>query len=226
VRTFGLAAAWLFFLENVLFPNQHQEYGVLSLAAWRAGKPYAEPILLKFAADQIGRPVDDIAIAKFTLPVEPWVYPAWMIAAAMLTLVAARVFVNARWAATAIAASYVAYRCVMWGILVGTGFPPSAVPFALIGGAVLIDIAFLVGALSTADRTGPGRAAVAVLGALAVAGGTAGALWVQTQVAAAPPAQYDVIPLAALVLAAGWIGLTLRREPRPVDAPVIVGVSR
>jgi hypothetical protein len=226
VRTFGLAAAWLFFLENVLFPNQHQEYGVLSLAAWRAGKAYAEPILLKFAADQIGRPVDDIAIAKFTLPVEPWVYPAWMIAAAMLTLVAARVFVNARWAATAIAASYVAYRCVMWGILVGIGFPPSAVPFALIGGAVLIDIAFLVGALSTADRTGPGRAAVAVLGALAVTGGTAGALWVQAQVAAAPPVQYDVIPLAALVLAAGWIGLTLRREPRPVDAPVIVAVSR
>ena len=41
---------WLFFVENVLFPNQHQEYGVLSLAAYRAGHTTAEPSLLDFAA--------------------------------------------------------------------------------------------------------------------------------------------------------------------------------
>lgn len=212
VRTFGLSAAWFFFLENVLFPNQHQEYGVLSLKAWLAGRPYAEPILLKFAADQIGRPIDDVAIGKFSLPVEPWVYPAWMVAAAMLTLVAARVFVNARWTATAIATAYVAYRCVVWGILYGTGFPPSAVPFALIGGAILIDVAFLVGRRTGAERTAQGRTAVAVFGALAVGGAYGGALWLQSHLAA-PPSDYNAIPLAALVLAAGWIVVTVRRRP-------------
>jgi uncharacterized membrane protein YecN with MAPEG domain len=214
LRTFGLAAAWFFFLENVLFPNQHQEYGVLSLAAYRAGHPYAEPSLLKFAADQIGRPVDDLAITKFTLPVESWVYPAWMVGAAMLTLVAARVFVNARWTATAVAAAYVAYRCVAWGILYGAGFPPSAVPFALIGGAVLIDLAFLAGSLSGADRTASGRTAVAIFGALTVGAAYAGSLWVQAHLAA-PPADYAAIPLAALALAGGWIGLY--RWARPSD---------
>jgi hypothetical protein len=103
VRTIGLGLAWFFFLENVLFPSQHQEYGVLSLKAYLAGKPYAEPILLQFAADQIGRPVDAVAIANFSLPVGSWVYPAWLLGAAMLTLVAARVFVGGRWTATAIA---------------------------------------------------------------------------------------------------------------------------
>lgn len=212
VRTFGLGAAWFFFLENALFPNQHQEYGVLSLAAWRAGHPYAEPSLLRFAANQLGRAVDDPAIAKFSLPVEPWVYPAWMIGAAMLTLVAARVLVDARWTATVIATAYVAYRCVVWGLLYGTGFPPSAVPFALIGGAVLIDIVFVAGSLSGADRTTQGRIAVAVFGALAVGGGYGGAVWLQAHLAA-PPVEYAAIPLAALALAAGWVALTLRRQP-------------
>lgn len=212
VRTFGLGAAWFFFLENVLFPNQHQEYGVLSLAAWKAGKPYAEPILLKFAADQIGRPVDLQSISKFTLPVGPWVYPAWMVGAAMLTLVAARVLVNVQWTATVIATAYVAYRCVVWGILYATGFPPSAVPFALIGGAIVVDIAFLVGSLTGADRTKQGRIAVAVFGALAVGGAYGGSVWLQ-HFLAAPPVDYNAIPLAAVVLAAGWIALTLRRAP-------------
>jgi len=38
-RTRNLIALglWLFFLENVLFPNQHQEYGVLSLRDYLAG---------------------------------------------------------------------------------------------------------------------------------------------------------------------------------------------
>jgi hypothetical protein len=212
VRTIGLGLAWFFFLENVLFPSQHQEYGVLSLKAYLAGHPYAEPILLQFAADQLGHPVNAYSISKFSLPVEAWVYPAWLAAAAMLTLVAARVFVGGRWTATVLAASYVAYRCVVWGVLVGTGFPPSAVPFALLAGAIVIDLAFLAGAFTRAERTVPGRVAVAVLGAAATAGLLGAGLWAQARLAA-PPEQYSVLPLAALVLAAGWAGLTFRRTP-------------
>lgn len=211
-RTVGLGLAWFFFLENVLFPSQHQEYGVLSLQAWRDGTPFAEPILLQFAADQLGRPVDDVAVQNFALPVDAWVYPVWVVGAAMLTLVAARVLVAGRWTATVIAAAYVAYRCVVWGALVGTGFPPSAVPFALIGGAVVVDLAFLAGTAARADRTAPGRVAVAVLGAAATAGAFGLALWEQDRIAVAPPAQYTALPLAALALAVGWAAITWKRD--------------
>ncbi|NUR74319.1 MAG: hypothetical protein HOU81_26210 [Hamadaea sp.] len=212
VRTVGLSLAWFFFLENVLFPSQHQEYGVLSLKAYLAGTPYAEPILLKFAADQIGRPVDTIAITNFTLPVDSWVYPLWLVGAAMLTLVAARIFVGARWTATILTAAYLAYRCVVWGLLYGTGFPPSAVPFALLAGAAAVDVAFLVGALSGAERTLPGRVGVAVVGAMLTASALGAGLYAQAELAA-PPVRYAVLPLAALALAAGWIALTVRRAP-------------
>ncbi|MCP2326601.1 hypothetical protein HDA40_005108 [Hamadaea flava] len=212
VRTIGLGLAWFFFLENVLFPSQHQEYGVLSLKAYLAGKPYAEPILLQFAADQINRPVDTIAITNFSLPVGSWVYPVWLVGAAMLALVAARIFVGACWTATVLAAAYVAYRCVVWGILYGTGFPPSAVPFALLAGAIAVDLAFLLGTVSGAERTLPGRVGVAVLGATLTAAALGAALYLQAELVA-PPVRYAVLPLAALALAAGWTALTFRRTP-------------
>ena len=75
---------WLFFVENVLFPNQHQEYGVLSLAAYLDGRTTAEPQLLDFAASQGQTPT------MFMLPVPSWVHPAWMICAGLLSLVVAR----------------------------------------------------------------------------------------------------------------------------------------
>jgi hypothetical protein len=46
-----------------------------------------------------------------------------------------------RWAATAIAAAYLAYRAVVWLGLVAIGFPPSVLPFVLLVGAVLVDVA-------------------------------------------------------------------------------------
>ena len=61
MRTFGLVALWFFFLENVWFPNQHQEYGVRALQAYDSGRAEAEPILLQFAADQLGVPVGRVA---------------------------------------------------------------------------------------------------------------------------------------------------------------------
>jgi hypothetical protein len=126
---------WLFFFENVLFPNQHQEYGVLSLAAYRAGHTTAEPSLLDFARSQGQTPT------SFMLPVPSWVHPTWMICAGLLTLVVARKVVGLRWTATILAGSYLLYRCIMWLALVATGFPPSDVPFVLLVGAVLVDLA-------------------------------------------------------------------------------------
>jgi hypothetical protein len=119
----------------VLFPNQHQEYGVLSLAAYRAGHTTAEPSLLAFARAQGQTPT------QFMLPVPSWVHPSWMICAGLLALVVARKVVGLRWTATTIAGAYLAYRCVMWVLLVATGFPPSDIPFVLLAGAVLVDLA-------------------------------------------------------------------------------------
>jgi hypothetical protein len=134
-RNLVLLGLWLFFVENVLFPNQHQEYGVLSLAAYRAGHTTAEPSLLAFARAQGQTPT------QFMLPVPSWVHPSWMICAGLLALVVARKVVGLRWTATTIAGAYLAYRCVIWVLLVSTGFPPSDIPFVLLAGAVLVDLA-------------------------------------------------------------------------------------
>jgi hypothetical protein len=135
VRTLVSLGLWLFFVENVLFPNQHQEYGVLSLRDYLAGHTTAEPSLLDFAASQGQTPT------MFMLPVPSWVHPAWMICAGLLALVVARKVVGLRWTATTIAATYLAYRALMWLGLVAMGFPPSVLPFVLLVGAVLVDLA-------------------------------------------------------------------------------------
>lgn len=126
---------WLFFVENALFPNQHQEYGVLSLRDYLDGHTTAEPQLLDFAAAQGRTPT------MFMLPVPSWVHPAWLICVGLLALVVARKVVGLRWTATTIAGIYLAYRAVMWLLLVGMGFPPSVLPFALLLGALLVDLA-------------------------------------------------------------------------------------
>ncbi len=225
------AAIWGFFLENVLFPSQHQEYGVLSLESWRAGAPTAEPILLQFAADQIGRQVDDIAVQGFALPVGPGVYPAWIVGAALLTLVAARALIGARWTATAIAASYLAYRLVMWGLLAGTGFPKSIPPFLLLAGAIAVDLVFLAFAARSAKsliprQAGPERVAVqsgsslvpvlavAVLGAAIATAATAGAGWLQDFFIGTPPIDYPAYGYGFAALAVGWAVIATLTRPR------------
>ncbi|TFV61938.1 UNVERIFIED_ORG: hypothetical protein E4P37_18305 [Bacillus sp. AZ43] len=135
VRDLVSLGLWLFFVENVLFPNQHQEYGVLSLAAYLDGRTTAEPQLLDFAASQGQTPT------MFMLPVPSWVHPAWMICAGLLSLVVARKVVGLRWTATIVAATYLAYRAVAWLGLVAGDFPPSVLPLVLIVGAVLVDLA-------------------------------------------------------------------------------------
>jgi len=135
VRHLVSLGLWLFFVENAFFPNQHQEYGVLSLRAMDAGRTTAEPQLLDFAAAQGASP------REFALPVPSWVHPAWLICATLLALVVARKVVGLRWTATAVAGGYLAYRGIAWLGLVAGDFPPSVLPLVLLVGAVLIDLA-------------------------------------------------------------------------------------
>jgi hypothetical protein len=194
-RLFGLAALWLFFLENVWFPNQHQEYGVMEIASWDAGKPFAEPSLLQFAADQIGRPVDRASMLHFALPIVDWVYPVWGLVAAGLVLVLARRMIDKPWAATAVAGGYVAYRCLIWPILAGAHFPTSAVPLFLVLIGLCVDLAHL-GKLPAPVS--------AVLGAAAVTGLGYGGIWAQQEFLAAPPISYSSAAVTFVLLAGLW----------------------
>jgi hypothetical protein len=222
-RTIISAAIWGFFLENVLFPSQHQEYGTLAFNAWLAGKPTAEPSLLKFAADQIGHPVDEAAVHGFALPVGAWVYPAWMAGAALLTLVAARRFVGARWTATAITGGYLAYRAVVWVVLTGVGFPPSLPPFLLMAGAIVVDLVFIASASLgnvqpsaalpiSVPANRAGAVLAALFGAALATGAIAAAAWTQHLVIGTPPITYLGFVYGGIVLALGWIALTLKRS--------------
>ncbi|MBB5806555.1 hypothetical protein F4560_006323 [Saccharothrix ecbatanensis] len=192
----GLAALWFFFLENMWFPNQHQEYGVLEIASWDRGEPYAEPILLQFAADQIGRPVDRESIVQFSLPIPDWVYPVWGLVAAALVLVIARRTLGTKWAATAVAGGYVAFRCLAWPLLAGADFPLSAVPLFLV----------LVGLAVDAAHLGRVPAPVAaILGSAAVTGLGYGGIWAQQALDAAPPILYPSAAVTFVVLAVLWV---------------------
>ncbi|SNS36243.1 hypothetical protein SAMN06893096_103381 [Geodermatophilus pulveris] len=135
VRDAVALGLWLLTVENVLFPNQHQEYGVLSLRAYEAGATTAEPQLLDFAVAQGQSPT------SFMLPVPSWVHPAWLLCAGLLCLVVARRVTGLRWAATGLAAAYLAYRATVGLGLEVTGFPPSVLPLALLAGAVAVDVA-------------------------------------------------------------------------------------
>ena len=190
-----LGALWLFFLENVWFPAQHQEYGIEEIGSWDRGQPYAEPSLLQFAASELGRAVDRASLVHFSLPVKPWVYPLWAVAAGMLTLVIARRSVGQRWTATTVALAYVGWRCVLWPLLVGANFPTSAVPFLILAGALAIDLICL------ANLPWPAEAA---LGAVVTTTAVYLAGFVQSQVLVAPPISYWSAPVAGLLLFAGW----------------------
>ena len=188
LRTLVSLGLWLFFVENVLFPNQHQEYGVLALADYFAGHTTAEPSLLDFAASQGQTPT------QFMLPVPSWVHPAWLVCAGLLALVVARRTVGLRWTATTVAGLYLAYRVVTGVLLTSTGFPPSVVPVMLLTGAVLVDLA--VTARVPGWLAGPG-----------VTGGVALTAFVQEQVAVIPPWNWAAVPVIAVGFALLWAGL-------------------
>ena len=135
IRDLVSLGLWLLFVENALFPNQHQEHGVLSIRALDAGRTTAEPQLVDFAASQGASPLE------FALPVSSWVHPTWLICAGLLALLIARKVVGLRWTATIIAAGYLAYRAITGVALVAIGFPASVLPAVLLVGAVLVDLA-------------------------------------------------------------------------------------
>lgn len=194
-RTLVLGALFAFFLENIVFPAQHQEYGVREIASWDRGQPYADEELLAFAANQMGRSVDREMVVRFSLPMPDWVYPLWMGVACVLVLVVARRMIDRRFAATAVAGVYLAYRMLIWPLLYAAGFPESAIPFFLLVAAVAVDVAFLVG-------YAPVRVA---LGGVLVVGAVYGGQLLQDRLLDAPP---PAGPAAAAwmlgLLALGW----------------------
>jgi hypothetical protein len=161
--------------------------------------------LLQFAASQLGRPVDRGSLVRFSLPVEPWVYPLWAVAAAMLTLVIARRSVGLRWTATTVAVAYIGWRCVLWPILAGVGFPTSAIPLLILAGALAIDLICLL------DLPWPAEASLGTA-ITTVAVYLAG--FVQSYALVTPPISYWSAPIAALILFAGWSALAGLRARR------------
>jgi len=186
------AVFFAFFLENWHFPALHQEYGVYGFKAWLAGEPEAEPILLEFAAKQMGRPVDTAMVEKFAFPVSDWVYPLWTAVGSVFILVVARRVVGMRWTATCIAAGYLAYRVVAALLLDLMDFPHSAIPFFLLAAAVVIDLAFWLI---------PG---VPVVGPLLTVAAAYGGILLQGWIADTPPYALAAWPVAAVLLSVLW----------------------
>ncbi len=196
-RTLVLGGLFVFLLENVWFPAQHQEYGVFGIAAWDRGRPEAEPILLQFAADQMGRAVDRPMVVRFSLPVPDQLYPLYAVAAAMIVLVFARAMTGRAFTATAVAAAYVTYRTLIWPLLALAGFPHSSVPVFLIAGALAVDLAFLI-------RNPVARA---LAGSLAVTIVVDQAIRLQSGLYLTPPLVPSMtVALGGVMLAGLWLG--------------------
>jgi hypothetical protein len=132
------------------------------------------------------------------------VHPAWLICAGLLALVVARKVVGLRWTATTIAGVYLAYRAVMWLLLVGLGFPPSVLPFVLLVGAVLVDLAVTYRV--------PGWAA-----GLLVAGVVYGVAVGQEALGLLPPWNWWSVLPVAVVLALLWTGVDRLARSRWLD---------
>ena len=83
------------------------------------------------------------------------------------------------------------YRSISYGLLSATGFPPSYIPFILLGTALAIDLAVMW-------RWRP------VVGTLAVIGATYAGAWLTQQVTLMPPFHLATAPMAALLLWSVW----------------------
>lgn len=209
----GLGALWFFMMENLWFPNEQQEFGVLSLAAWDRGRPFAEPELLEFAANQIGHPVDRAAVIHFSLGLPEWLYPVWCVLSASLVLALAKRFLPGRWIATMIAAGYVGYRLLVLPLVLGLGFPPFAVPMWAIAIGIAIDLAYLLPSLLVPLA---GSALVTAFGYFA--------LWGQSVLLAAPPSNYQSWPVTFVATLAVLLGAELLVHRSRGVNPIPVGV--
>ncbi len=132
VRTLFAIAFWAYLLEDILFALGQQEYGTLALDAYLKGRSTASSDLLALAGNNVTR---------FALGAIPyWLYPAWLIVGSTVVLVAARRLHQERWIVTSIAAVYLMYRTLAYTVLKTANFPPTFIPFMLLGGAVMIDL--------------------------------------------------------------------------------------
>lgn len=216
MRTLVLGGLFVFLFENVWFPAQHQEYGVFGIAAWDRGQPEAEPILLQFAADQMGRAVDRQMVVNFSLPVPDQVYPIYAAVAAMIVLVFARAMIGRMFSATAVIGVYLVFRTLIWPLLALADFPRSSVPIFLIAGALAVDLAFLI-------RIPVVRALVGSLGATILVDQ---ALRLQSVAYYTPPLVTPMTMLVGgLMLAALWLGAewaSTRHHLRAQDMDAVV----
>lgn len=203
LRRWVAAGLWVMLLEDLLFPLQQTEYGVLSLQAIRegvnGGNAWADPELIECAATPSCSLTGTTDVAAFILPVPDWIYPAWIVPVSILVLLAARKVIGWRFTATLIAGAYVAFRFLSYGVLRALDFPPSVVPWHLVGAAVIIDLAVTFGV-------------PALAGALGVTAWYFGAVHVATEYGRTLPA-FDwwtlvlVVPAAVLV----WSGVSAPR---------------
>ncbi|WP_240197130.1 hypothetical protein [Nonomuraea lactucae] len=224
-RAVVLGALFAFCLENVHFPEQHQEYGILSIGAWDNHATYAEPILQRFAAEQMGRPVDRAMAVQFSLPVPDALYPLYAVIAGLTVLVVARMMIGRAGAATMVAAGYVGFRTLIWPLLAYTGFPPSAVPFFLVIGGICVDLAFVVRIPAARALLGAAGATAAVYGALvaqnALMGPVYSVLTGHKGLLGTPPlATWSAVWAGAGLLAA-WLACEWWLGRQPTEARVI-----
>jgi hypothetical protein len=120
-------------MDCMIFVLGQFEYGVLSVDAYFQGRSWASPELVAAARGNV--------VGYATGPVPPWIYPAWMVLTSTAMLLVARTIQPGRWTATIVAALYLAYRMVVYGVLVAASFPPSFIPVMLVGAGLAIDLA-------------------------------------------------------------------------------------
>ncbi len=184
---------WAFLLEDVLFPLGQQEYGTLALAAYNNGTTTADPELISAGGANI------TAFALGAIPL--WLYPVYLVLASTLVLLAARLVMRQRWTATTLAAIYIGYRLVDYGLLRLGDFPPSFIPVMLLAGGVVIDIA-------VTRRLHPIMTSAALVVAFY------GSAWVIGQFTLMPSFGLTTAP-AVLVLLTGMLWLAQRWQPQP-----------
>jgi hypothetical protein len=119
--------------DCAMFVLAQHEYGVLSVAAFRSGRPTASDDLLALAHGNVA------GFATGWMPA--WVYPIWMVLAGTLVLMGARCAQPGRWTATSVAALYLAYRGAAHILLVAAKFPPSFIPAMILSAGVVLDLA-------------------------------------------------------------------------------------
>ena len=210
-RSLVLGALFVFMLENIWFPASTKSTGCWSSPPGTGAGRTRSRILIKFAANQMNRPVDRSVVLQFSLPVPDWVYPSgaasprcscWCWPAAWSATGGRRRPWPRRTSASA---------PPIWPLLVVFDFPPSAVPFFLIAAAVCVDLAFVL-------RQPVVRA---VLGAVLVTAAVYGGLIAQDRLLDAPPFLLASAPVTAVLLGAAWYGaewFARRRSGEPETA--------